>query len=54
MYDRKPIFYSNNNIKKLDEVIVYIEISKLKIKEMENIKLLKNKKIQDKILIIIC
>lgn len=45
IYDRKPIFYSNNNIKKLDEVTVYIKIFKLKIKEIEDIRFVKDKKI---------
>lgn len=37
IWDRKPIPYSNNNIKEFDEQIIYIEILKLKALEIENI-----------------
>ena len=36
-WDRKPIIYSDDNIKELDKAIVYIEIPKSKAKKMEDI-----------------
>lgn len=50
--NRKPISYSDNNIKKFDKTIVYIEILELETKEMKDIQLVKDDKVQDKILTI--
>lgn len=44
----------NNNIKKLDKIIVYIKIFKLKILKIKNIQLIKDFKIDKIILIITC
>ena len=42
IWDRKPIAYSDDDIKELDEVIVHIEISKLKVEEMKDIQLVED------------
>ena len=45
IWDEKPIVYSDNDIKELDEAIVYIEISKSETKKIEDIQLIENAKV---------
>ena len=52
VWDGKPIAYSDDDIKELDKAIVYIEIPKSKAKEMEDIQLVKDVKVDELISIV--
>lgn len=54
VWNRKPISYFNNDIKKLNQAIIHVEIPELETKKMEDIQLVKDNKMQDKIYPIIC
>lgn len=45
VWDRKPIAYSDDDIKELDEAIVHIEIPKLEAKKIEDIQLVEDVKV---------
>ena len=45
VWDGKSIAYSNDDIKELDEAIVHIEISESEAKEIEDIHLVKDAKV---------
>ena len=45
VWDRKPIAYSNDDIKELDEAIVHIKIPESEAKEMKDIQLVNNVKV---------
>ena len=50
VWDRKPIVYFDDSIKELDKAIVHIEISESETKEMEDIQLVQDAKIDKPIL----
>ncbi len=54
VWDGKPIAHSDDDIKELEEAIVYIEISESKAKEMEDIHLVENVKVDKPTFTITC
>lgn len=50
VWDRKPIAYSDNNIKMLDKVIVHTQIPKSKAKKMKDILFFKDVKVYKSLL----
>lgn len=54
IWDRKPIVYSDDDIKELDEVIVYIEIPESEAKEMVDIQFVKDVEVDKPIPTITC
>lgn len=51
---KKPIFYSNKDIKELNKTIIYIKILKSKVLKIKEIQLIKDFKVNKKTPIIIC
>ncbi len=49
VWDRKPIAYSDNDIKGLDEAIIHIEIPESEAKKMEDIQLIKDVEVHEPI-----